>query len=1225
MIDENLESPPILASVSSPCPKTCVMWHSMVKICNMLTIFVARYKSALDEWLDPIPVIADFSRIKSHRLAGSCTWVEKTQAYQDWLSKQTQNILWLTGSAGSGKSTITTHLIEKLEGKYATAYVFCDYMKPETQHWRRIVQTLIWQLLQQNSQKSNLVDEIFEVYAETAGISTPTSSFERALKILVEKGKQCLLVIDGLDESISLDKSALQRQLLDVSKFAKILLTGRQESWIVATLPPAGFHSLEILPTSTASDVESLISHRVSQKGWDDDTNQKVITYLKTGSKGMFLWAELMATHISQQTTPDEITKALSTTPSGLTEVYQRLIEQILRLPGALRELARRILQWTASSVRQLSLEELRVAVAVTPGSDGLKPSDLVVDFTTAILATCSPLVEIDEAKGAVRFVHATLMDFFRDAASKSSIITDAKILGFIGGQHNSYTASVCLTYLASTNTSFVKNNASQEIYDSNLKESLKQDVFIQYCTLNWWKHLSGVKMQDGRFDETLMLSFDQFLSSQKSIVRWIQLFMLLDAAQEGKVHPSIAFRPRDAIYSHLIMFTSDNARANFERLVISASGFFNPWDRWLMEASAIARNATPIGIAAFFDFLHVVKYELEQGNSLDMADPCGLTPLLYASHGEAVNTIKFLWESNSHQITSSSLTSEVVPNSPNGVHEKENGMTTLHAACLTTGWHPQVLEDLLKDSDAADLNAMDHLGRTPLHLAVSIDTTVAARLTMARVMTSYLLVKGSRTSTAISAQEAFAPISLESINKWMAAWSRPLISIKSLENDVPAVYQNLLSTTRHIKSNIVESLCSHNIKVDAVDKSGRTALHLVAKYSSEADSINNDGDVSPQPITPLDAAANYSERFGNDKGPVKLDLLTQRLLQLGFSASLCDLKGRTPLETALSRSNIPVAAAIDQSHNFPSDSSHLGNGCLDAIMHDKRLQAAGVLAPRPRALKQSTDILSKRNYHPESGTAISQTSILLLRLLSGNNPQGVIQNKAVSGIVSSILHMAQYWRMTISQINFKQTGLNGNTAVSELILGSGKVEKVDIFVARPTHVNGIRLLSREPSSPSSPESIIPRSLATNPGTQFQYRGSKEPPINENSELLLDSFNADGTLLELVRHPDQKTECDDIDPQGLSLDVSTEPRYWGKIARSDLGFRSGYDTWKQTWLLNEGQGTAETGASVGKNLKDWIEKSSAGDKLSLLSSEEPSIEDVMQFSGFALVIYSSLS
>ncbi len=105
----------------------------------------------------------------------------------------------------------------------------------------------------------------------------------------------------------------------------------------------------------------------------------------------MFLWAELMLHHISQQTTPNEITMALSQIPEGLPGVYRRLLQQITRQSPARREFARRILQWKFSAIRQLSLEELRTAAATIPGSKVQNYGDSVPDFKGMITATCGP------------------------------------------------------------------------------------------------------------------------------------------------------------------------------------------------------------------------------------------------------------------------------------------------------------------------------------------------------------------------------------------------------------------------------------------------------------------------------------------------------------------------------------------------------------------------------------------------------------------------------------------------------------------------------------------------------------------------------------------------------------------------------------------------------------------------------------------------------------------
>jgi hypothetical protein len=130
----------------------------------------------------------------------------------------------------------------------------------------QILKSWTWQLLQQ---KPHLVDPIYEIYLETFGVTTPLTSYQKALEYLLSHGSVCYLILDGLDESTQ-ESAALLGIMSSVMNLAKVLVSTRWESWIEVGMSIKSI-ILSIQPGNTAPDIEQWIRAEVGIKGYEKD------------------------------------------------------------------------------------------------------------------------------------------------------------------------------------------------------------------------------------------------------------------------------------------------------------------------------------------------------------------------------------------------------------------------------------------------------------------------------------------------------------------------------------------------------------------------------------------------------------------------------------------------------------------------------------------------------------------------------------------------------------------------------------------------------------------------------------------------------------------------------------------------------------------------------------------------------------------------------------------
>ena len=1167
-----------------------------------------------------MPAIDDFERIKARRLEGSCQWIETNSIFQNWTNYDRLRVLWIVAPPGFGKSTLATHIIEFLSSKGPTAYFFCDFRNSDRGNWASILRTWIWQLLQR---KSHLVGGLFDIYAETLGAVTPIVSFQRALNYLTKSGAECFLVLDGLDEYREADLQAARDAFITITRHAKLAVLSRREEWVRSILPTSlgTFATVHVNSDHNSGDIEDWITSRTNVLSVDGPVRQQVAHQLATRSKGMFLWAQLMVDNIFQQTTPAEIQSALENLPDGLEDVYWRLVQRIDSLPPNRFKLAQKVLRWTFSAIRPLSIRELGAALATEAGSFVYNPENEVLNLKDAVLDACGPLLDYDEVNDTLRFVHVSAMEFF-ESAGKGSLEQSESWLPLSSIKTYVYTGAVCLTYLSFDDIGFVSEDSDGSEYDENLRKHLDSYPLLAYCALYWWMHLAPMEAESQHISDILSESARRFLSSQFVLVKWLQLFHLLDGFHKPKYATDQSFEPSDNQYSWMLSAPG----SYFSHLLTAPSGLFDRWDRWTTETSFNGRRTTSLGIASFFDFVHVVKSDIDRGVGLEATDHLGFTPLLRAAHGEAIETTRFLLskEADVTAITHAGYTAiEYAARNGIGVLQLllesgasvfssggSNSLSALYVACSSTGWHPLILRYILENCNDEQLDSVNLTGKTPLHIAASIDVQQTTELLFQRLALVSRWKSRSSRLISLSAEETFTPTSRTNIINWAYAWGLQSPESKLIESSPNQVRENLLILIQKIKANIVETLCQRSQSFRSADVFGRTPLHLAAEMG-----VGVDPSRSVEPST---------------------DPTARILLRLGNAVDARDANGQTPFDLALNKAHWITVKTLLQ-----------GDGIVGmlGVAEKRRIE----LMIEGKGDSQSIDLdttnadsnLNQRSELPHSKTSFDALCVffVLQQCFSARPKRRSPENGDFAHLIRMILDYAEYW-VTLTAASGTETmaGLKNRRersawgrgpSVATLKVQKGQVRKIEISISR--HLREVRGESKQIHGDAYPEWNYSdwSPFCTYHGSMLAYRrhGSELYHHQRTSTKRGGapfSEGSDDAYFQLVRRPrDSKDEFIDIARKGgpLVQQVPSDPTTWEKAYSDDLT-RSSYPHWDTTGTWKQVlPPLAPSHAS--RRIKDWMNGIVAGDEISLVPSDAFFIRDVALYDRFELSCSSS--
>ena len=183
----------------------------------------------------------DFIFFRDQWTNGTGDWFLKEKCYLEWLHAQrkTPFLLWLNGGAATGKSVLSSYIINSLVEKGVSCqYFFISFRDQKKRTLSLLLRSIAYQIARDVpgflQRVLQLMDESIDF--ETAG---PRTIWERVFKSILfnmEEAQPLYWIIDGLDEAD--DPRALIRLLSDIdlsSTPIRILLVGRKTSEILTT------------------------------------------------------------------------------------------------------------------------------------------------------------------------------------------------------------------------------------------------------------------------------------------------------------------------------------------------------------------------------------------------------------------------------------------------------------------------------------------------------------------------------------------------------------------------------------------------------------------------------------------------------------------------------------------------------------------------------------------------------------------------------------------------------------------------------------------------------------------------------------------------------------------------------------------------------------------------------------------------------------------------------
>ncbi|KAJ5207447.1 hypothetical protein N7472_003895 [Penicillium cf. griseofulvum] len=478
-----------------------------------------KMKDGIFDWIragDDLDLRGHLQMYSERRHAETCEWLFDEPEFQRWRDDLTTNVFWYNAPLGSGKTVLSSAVINHLAAKnLPTAYYFYSFSDFTLRKAITGPRALALQLL--NIIKTGIPDTVVELYQSEMAqharyMHIPSVAVDTVNRIL----KGCSLVyviVDGLDECV--DDQRMREM------FTKIVSSPAYGTtkWFFTSRDDVNIRNMmEQLKAVTFSPSTSTLSADI--KLFLSDGLQSIACaanhidyFVEEHIEGSFLYSKFLVDTLQGEgiTCDDDISKALEEFPKSLTGYYIRTLLKLCERPEREQELVRRVFRILITTVQPITWNELCNALSIRTGEkDYLKGHE---PREQQIHSLCGSWLLLDSSSNdnkndqKIRLGHKTIQDFlaqdFEDLLIDQSIRQMeqnnlSRIQKFFVNSNDAsrQIGRDCLTFLN------YKRYGSFATAKAVLDENIREHSFLRYAAAFWFIHFDGEKNSKEDFEE---------------------------------------------------------------------------------------------------------------------------------------------------------------------------------------------------------------------------------------------------------------------------------------------------------------------------------------------------------------------------------------------------------------------------------------------------------------------------------------------------------------------------------------------------------------------------------------------------------------------------------------------------------------------------------------------------------------------------------------------------
>ena len=384
--------------------------------------------------------VDDLTAFDEQKLQGSCEWLTKKESYQDWqYNDDSPKYFWLRGKPAMGKSMLSSHIIQHLEGT-SRCYFFFKHQDHQKSSLAVFLRSIAYQMASANrSVRQQLLKRQEEdPFIE---IDNARSIWRKVFGVIlqVQYHQPQYWVIDGLDECKAAQAHDFGGLFGFLSKIdqdipLKVFVTSRFSSELEQLMAPLHPIVEQVTAEDTTDDIRAYVkAHADGLPGENDKEQNDLADSIIAKSSGCFLWAVVVIRQLEEIMFFEETEDVLEDVPQEMEGLYIRSL-QILSTKPKYKRLTISILNWAVCSMRALTTLELKEALKLDINQTMFK------NLEKAIPSLSGHLVSVDH-HSRVQTIHQTATAFLTDPDLDSEFRVKKS-------EGNVSLAKACLRYL---------------------------------------------------------------------------------------------------------------------------------------------------------------------------------------------------------------------------------------------------------------------------------------------------------------------------------------------------------------------------------------------------------------------------------------------------------------------------------------------------------------------------------------------------------------------------------------------------------------------------------------------------------------------------------------------------------------------------------------------------------------------------------------------------------
>ncbi|KAL9613168.1 MAG: hypothetical protein Q9167_002288 [Letrouitia subvulpina] len=461
----------------------------------------------------------DFKAHRSRLSEGSCQWVLQKESFGNWIkgSETDPHIFWLMGPPATGKSTLTSFIIDWLQNIAIDGGCPYYFFYSDHQTKRKIsffLRMMAFQLAQSHQPIQEALFKLNDETNITFDQQNAVTVWEKVFEGIIFRthlANEMFWVIDALDEADTAVALAKMLCTIRSSTTIKLFITSRETKEFSNFVKARSEQIIQekLSMADTLPDIEAYITRTIKTNlPSKEESQRELIREILAKASGSFLWVKLTLDTVRDNWHIEkDLRRAMMEVPEGMEPLYRRMLTNIINQTDRNRCIAKEILTWAVCSFRYLELSELQAALL--PDFDGF------VSLKDTISQICGHFINVNDDR--VTLVHATAYQF---------LLHDSN--GFIG-KHESHErlALSCLRYLSneSWRQVFALGPKGLGMKDKTERIGLAQYAhehpFLIYATEHWAFHVDNSPVGS----DEIFKALEEFFS--RHVLVWIHAVAL--------------------------------------------------------------------------------------------------------------------------------------------------------------------------------------------------------------------------------------------------------------------------------------------------------------------------------------------------------------------------------------------------------------------------------------------------------------------------------------------------------------------------------------------------------------------------------------------------------------------------------------------------------------------------------------------------------------------------